>query len=346
MPFPVDCPGCRTRLMIPDKKLGLILGCPKCQCQFQVPSQAAQGEPSATGTMQGTLPSAVNSGSLAGSAPIANASPASTPDMPLGIAGSGWTATPQAGAGTSPTGSPPLIPRPPSVPTGAAPGTMPTMPSGQIAPSARWRETPLPMDDDVAPSATSVVASLPPGLKFSTSEPAASARTNAPRGPSDQAAAPRFIPMEAASSVQPLAQDGKLPELSLVELQSRGRARSEPKKSHPALLSVALGLSMLLSMWMVLADLGPDSGAPSERETARRKLATYFQNSGAPLEPYQLLLRDAQRAHSRDDDEAEAAFLRRVLSMLRTEARTNSLTDSQVGDKELEQTIAELLRRD
>ena len=68
-----------------------------------------------------------------------------------------------------------------------------------------------------------------------------------------------------------------------------------------------------------------------------------IENKG--LEPYQVLLREAQLAHSHGDFETERQRYRRVLDMLRAEhgADEKGLTGSHRRDKELEGEISVLL---
>ena len=80
------------------------------------------------------------------------------------------------------------------------------------------------------------------------------------------------------------------------------------------------------------------------------KIIKFYADESGNLEPYQLLLRDAQRAHTRGDKNTEAALYRRVLGMLRVEGRRelqrDSLTSRAEHDRELEQAISIVLRRE
>ena len=81
----------------------------------------------------------------------------------------------------------------------------------------------------------------------------------------------------------------------------------------------------------------------------RQKIEDHYFGSGTleakRLEPYQLLLREAQQAQSRGDDKTERKRYHKVLDMLRAErgAEERGLTGSRSKDKELEEAISVLL---
>lgn len=160
----------------------------------------------------------------------------------------------------------------------------------------------------------------------------------------------RFIAAEPADSALQLAPDGKLPQLHLEEVEIRQAAKSRPTSMHPLLLAGLLTFSVALSI--LLAVSGPTSPTASlgEKQAEKRQFIeqNYFGGGtldNRPLESYQLLLREAQRAHSRGDRKTELDCYRRVLDMLRAERGEGrpGLTGSQSRDKDLEQAIAVLL---
>jgi hypothetical protein len=63
------------------------------------------------------------------------------------------------------------------------------------------------------------------------------------------------------------------------------------------------------------------------------------------LEPYQILLRDAQQAYSRGDHRAQRDCYGKVLDLLRAErgSEEKGLTGSRSKDKELEEALLVLL---
>lgn len=160
-------------------------------------------------------------------------------------------------------------------------------------------------------------------------------------------AVPKFKPADPTTAVAPLVQGGKLPELALAEVANRTKsAPADEKKPRPLALTLILGVSFLLSVFLSLADFSPSDSGADEQQQARLQIARFYQESGASLEPFQLLLRDAQRARSRGDRESERAKYREVLRLLHTESRPTSLTESREADRELEAAIAAALREE
>jgi hypothetical protein len=175
------------------------------------------------------------------------------------------------------------------------------------------------------------------GFKLNDTAPAAPAR----------AALPKFKPADPSTAVVSLAQDGKLPEFSLTAAENRGSgAPPAQPQSRPVLLTLVLAVSLVLSVCLSLFDLSPGESDAEARRQARFRIVTFYKESEAALAPYQLLLRDAQRAHSRGDHAIERAKYRDVLRMLRAEHRPASLTESHDGDRELEAAIALALHED
>lgn len=174
------------------------------------------------------------------------------------------------------------------------------------------------------------------GFKLNDSAPPAPAPV--------KAAIPKFKPADPATAIVTLAADGKLPELTLAEaVKGQKAATASEKKSRPFALTLILGFSLLSSVFLSLADLSPSDSSLDARQQARAQIARFYQEDKAVLEPYQLLLRDAQRAHSRGDHAAERASYREVLRLLRAENRPVSLTNNREGDRQLEAAIAQVL---
>lgn len=197
---------------------------------------------------------------------------------------------------------------------------------------------PSPAEPGGAPAAPRWRDSVGPSGGFKLNDPAEAAA----RAP---AVVPRFIAADPSVPSVQLAQDGKLPGLALVEAQARAKRPVEgEQKSRPVLLTVALAVSMLLSVWLSLTDFSGTGDAADQAAEARRTIAGFYKDDGHALEPYQLLLREAQRANSRGDLAGERQYYRQVLKLLRVEHRTTSLTPTQQGDQELEDAIATVLR--
>lgn len=167
----------------------------------------------------------------------------------------------------------------------------------------------------------------------------------------------RFITDGPGDPLVKLGEDGRLPELNLHETLAGERQEAGPKQSNSGLLLLLLGVSFGLTMLMLFMDASPFEDSQEAKSQARREIAAYYGAEGETLKPYQDRLREAQRARSRRDYEAERKEYRQVLSLLRSEAKDklNKYTgltgqvdyeptsDKKKSDKRLEELIAILL---
>lgn len=194
-------------------------------------------------------------------------------------------------------------------------------------------------------------------------QPAASQPPPPPAAPPIRRTA-RFVSAEAASSGLKLAEDGKLPELRLWEGYQE-QTEKKPSGVHPLVLAGLLCLSVTSSVALVLFDPSQQNGPSSvQKQRVWREIeVNYFSNldPNAPLEPYQVHLREARQAATRGDLKTESDRLRRVLSLLRAErggleekqrrlegtrwGSEKTLTGSPDRDATLERYIATLLRQ-
>lgn len=159
-----------------------------------------------------------------------------------------------------------------------------------------------------------------------------------------QIAVPRFKPVDPTAAAVSLTEAGTLPALNLADVKSPAKAVPQTEKPPRTLgLTLIVAASLTLSVCLSLVDFSPAGGNADARERARIKIASFYGGSRGAIEPYQLLLRDAQRAHSRGDHDTERAKYREVLRLLRAENRASSLTETQSGDQELEAAIAVVL---
>ena len=172
-----------------------------------------------------------------------------------------------------------------------------------------------------------------------------------------------MISPEAAQSTLRVAEDGRLPEL---HLDSGAIGDKKPKREttavNPLVLFAVLALSVVMSVALALVDTQPEGTTIRQKKAAARIAIerNYFgqRNSVVPLEPYQVLLREAQRAHSRGDYKQERKLYRQILQMLRAEkaamddttgrrwqlgGSAKGITGSRTRDRELEQHISLLL---
>jgi len=159
----------------------------------------------------------------------------------------------------------------------------------------------------------------------------------------------KFITDTGGEPLVRLGEDGHLPELSLEDASKRGKKTAEDGDSggNPALMIVALGGSVLLSVLMLLLDMGGfDNNAASIRR-AREEIQRFYGEEGKPIRPYQIYLRQARQAWSRGDRAGERREYLKVLGMLRAEGNERSfsgVTGNRDEDRALEELIGTLLQ--
>ncbi len=135
----------------------------------------------------------------------------------------------------------------------------------------------------------------------------------------------RFITAEAAQSTLRPAADGKLPDLQLEEGAAQQKPQAGQQSMNPLVLLGILSASVLVSILLVVASVNrPDAASSEQKDHARQVIEDKFFGAGnienKGLEPYQVLLREAQLAHSHGDFATERQHYRRVLDMLRAGA--------------------------
>jgi hypothetical protein len=160
----------------------------------------------------------------------------------------------------------------------------------------------------------------------------------------------RFITAESADSTLRRGDDGQLPELHLEEDAAEKKPNAGARPVPPLALLGVLGLSIAISLALVLFDVpSPANSVAEKKAEMRQKIEDHYFGAGSldakRLEPYQLLLREAQQAYSRGDDKTQRERYRKVLDLLRGERgpEERGLTGSRSKDKELEEAISVLL---
>jgi hypothetical protein len=121
------------------------------------------------------------------------------------------------------------------------------------------------------------------------------------------------------------------------------------EKAVPLWLAcVAVVGSTLLSVLLLVGDSPTTQSTQSKQADARTQVAQFYGNDSAPLRPYQVLLREAQLAHSRGDRNLERQRYRQVLSLLRAEKRSKyeTITGTPSDDEQLAQCLSALLSND
>lgn len=205
------------------------------------------------------------------------------------------------------------------------------------------------------PDATRIGGQSPPAGVV-RGEPSESAKTRSQRA--TEAAKPmpprkKAVMKILSEPVEPtwtLAADGSLPTLHLQESQSQDQAAKQ-RSTNPLLLFVILCASMIVSLALVFIEPNPgEVGDTTARNAARRILTEEYIPSLNPQTPpadYQMLLREAQRAHNRGDLKTERELYRRILLLLyanRDRAPYEGLTGSAARDRKLEEQLRILLR--
>ena len=106
-----------------------------------------------------------------------------------------------------------------------------------------------------------------------------------------------------------------------------------------------------MSMVLALSDFGEPSvsGDRLKAEMRRRIEDRYFGSASLDtrkLEPYQVLLREAQQAYTRGDQKTQRSNYRKVLDMLRAERgfEDKGLTGSRSSDEDLKEALSVLLK--
>ncbi|MGE5192087.1 MAG: FHA domain-containing protein [Deltaproteobacteria bacterium] len=187
--------------------------------------------------------------------------------------------------------------------------------------------------------------------------PARPRKSAAERGEKKTRTVARFITDGPGDPLVKLGEDGHLPELALHETQAGERTETGTKQSNPALLLVAIGLSFGLTILMLFMDVGSFGDSEEEKAKARAEIAVYYGEEGDSLKPYQIHLREARLARSRRDYDTERQEYRKVLGLLRSEAKDklykytgltgrldyDESTLNKKSDKRLEELIGTLL---
>jgi hypothetical protein len=286
----------------------IALDCPRCQTHLRIPNRLAG--------------SYVNCQHCKGRLWVEqNAATDELERELVGAVAGGSDAAPPAPAALRPATSPAKSPSP------KAPG-----PSISSPPAAT--PTPTPRES----KAPSIQQSSP------TPTPAPSTTSPAPRKKTA-----RFVSDKAVDSTLRFAADGKLPELRLSEDAGKKKQESALRSNDPLVMVGALSISLVASFALVMMQVGPSAASGAQQKAEMRQLLKeqYFGAGDLEngLEPYQLLLREAQRAHSRGDRKTECRNYRKVVDLLHAEgvSEMKGVTGSRSRDKALEDALSVLL---
>jgi len=132
-----------------------------------------------------------------------------------------------------------------------------------------------------------------------------------------------FKTADTAKSQVHLGADGRLPELHLEEGIITEKPTEEKKQTNPLLLMAVLGFSVAMSMLMLFYEGTAETTADQAKIEARRIISEVYVN-GNPLEPHQVLLREALQANAQGKADLERRRYRNVLDMLHSEGRSKT----------------------
>ena len=148
-----------------------------------------------------------------------------------------------------------------------------------------------------------------------------------------KAKAAKFVTGGATTTRINLGADGQLPEL-VVEDKEKPKESAESKAtSKPLMLAVALCVSVAISVAMLFLESERKPTASRGKAAARQEVAKYYlggnqdpnSEDAKPLYEYQRLLRKALSAESRGDKQTAKIIYRRVLDMIHSEEKTDSI---------------------
>jgi len=348
MPINVLCPTCHKELAAPDELAGKVAECPYCQHRFQVsapkpvssqtvrmsvpPPHPSTGKPvAANGPSSTKMPSVKNIPPVKNMPPAASSMEPAAPSIARG--GPIPLVMPPV---TAPPGSPTAAPSnsgPPVAPPVSGAGKHPSLISSPLANSAAGN--PVAMRNPTMMHNPGVTPQTPPSSTKRRMNRAV------------------FKTADTAKSQVHLGADGQLPELHLEEGPIKERPTEERKQTNPLVLMAVLGISVSLSVLLLLYDGETTQGEHHSKATARQVISEKYLST-APLEPYQVLLREAQQAHAQGNIQLEQRRYRRVLDMLHAEDKNKNVgltglaepslnSQDAPNDRELEQLLSKLL---
>lgn len=159
----------------------------------------------------------------------------------------------------------------------------------------------------------------------------------------------RFITSHSGDALVTLGEDGKLPELTLLESAgARKRPREKKKSSGESswLVYAAVGVSLLMSIALLFVEFEPGPVSSSARAEAYRQISRFWGDPARePLRPYQELLRTAALERSRGNRAGELEEYTKVRDLLcASDLPDSGLTGNKEDDRELERLIGILMR--
>ncbi len=148
-----------------------------------------------------------------------------------------------------------------------------------------------------------------------------------------------------------LGADGQLPQLVVKETAAVEKPRDAESDSNPMVLIIAVAFSVLISVVLLFAPTGGGS-AQADVSDSLAALQEHYIGRRQPLEPYQVMVREALQCENKGDRGTATAIYRRLLDMIHAERQdpNQGLTGPKISlqepnDQRLETHLKVLLAR-
>jgi hypothetical protein len=148
-----------------------------------------------------------------------------------------------------------------------------------------------------------------------------------------------------------LGADGQLPQLVVKETAAVEKPRDAESDSNPMVLIIAVAFSVLISVVLLFAPTGGGS-AQADVSDSLAALQEHYIGRRQPLEPYQVMVREALQCENKGDRGTATAIYRRLLDMIHAERQdpNQGLTGPKISlqepnDQRLEAHLKVLLAR-
>ncbi|HAN97269.1 MAG TPA: hypothetical protein DCQ98_07480 [Planctomycetaceae bacterium] len=188
-----------------------------------------------------------------------------------------------------------------------------------------------------------------PPLEPISDEESRSMRTSKPAKRERRAA--RLVTETGDAGKLALGADGQLPQLVVKETTAVEKPRDAESDSNPMVLIIAVAFSVLISVVLLFAPTGGGS-AQADVSDSLAALQEHYIGRRQPLEPYQVMVREALQCENKGDRGSATAIYRRLLDMIHAERQdpNQGLTGPKISlqepnDQRLEAHLKVLLAR-
>lgn len=155
----------------------------------------------------------------------------------------------------------------------------------------------------------------------------------------------KFVTDAGGKAMVSLGDDGHLPELQLQDGPVKKARKERVSNEGSPVLYIALGMSMLVSLALLIVPSDNKGASQSTVAEARREIVDFYGEDSNNLKDWQRWLRDARLARSRGDRKEEVIAYRKVLRRLNQEEFTKPGPShvALTGDRELDQKLRKLI---